>query len=488
MSTKPGFFSLSALWQNNLFLFLLIVLAHIGFKVLYLNNSGFWYGEAFYLFHSEQDWGLIKHTAEWNRNAPLYYYFLSIWRNIFGISEITIRISSVIFSSMAAGLLYVLINKHFNRLAAVTALVFFTFSNDIYFYSQETSPHSLVLFLAVASFYLFFNLIDKSNIVTCILLGICNFLMMYAQYVTIIIPVFQMALVLVFFNKQIFKWMGISFLISLLLAVWRITPKTLYWILYPENAGSLTMPTSDNLKAIFYNMFVGEILSWIFLGLSAVTIFYLLFSKRLMYEEKKQNMKFVAVLLGGLGSIFGCYYLYFLMPEFSKDFFLFASPFLFAVPGILVSKLGNEIKYAIAGATIFFSLCLFTKMNLNVKKTMDYRNAVMVVKKLQKPGTLIMVETRDIGFLFAYYYNLNAFKDFKEMESKLKEQGVYLVSTAEDAKAIDLNNYKRVVLTQTFETLNKSNLELVEYLYSQYKFNVSTRRYNEVGLTLFARK
>lgn len=75
--------------------------------------------------------------------------------------------------------------------------------------------------------------------------------------------------------------------------------------------------------------------------------------------------------------------------------------------------------------------------------------------------------------------------DFKGMESKLNEKGIYLVSTAEDVKAIDLSKYKRVVLTQTFETLNKNDYEMVAYIFTKYRFDVYTKRYSEVVLSLF---
>ena len=215
---------------------------------------------------------------------------------------------------------------------------------------------------------------------------------------------------------------------------------------------------------------------------------YLLITKQFVFNENPEKIKFSAIVLFGIGGMFICYFLFFLFPEFSKNYFFFTSPFLYILIGVLISKLGSEIKYAIAGATIFFGLCSFAKMNLNVKKPMDYKNAIMVVKKLQKPGTAILAETKDVGFLFAYYFDKNSFKDFTEMESKLKEKNVYLVTTQEDIRAIDLNKYNRVVLTQTFQDLNPDNKKLIDHLSSLYKFNAITKRYGDPTIILFARK
>ncbi len=487
MSIETQSFKFSGFLRSNLIVFFLIFLTHIAFKIPYLTNYGFWYNETFNLFYSEQDWGLIKHTSEWNRNAPLYYYFLSVWRNLFGITEFAIRFSSVFFSALTAGILYLIVSKHFNKIAALIALLLFSSSNDIYSYSQETSCQSIVLFLVMASFYFFFNLLSKKTNASLILLGACNFLLIYAQYATGIIPVFQMLIVLIFFNKQIFKPIGISFLITTLLVFWRFTPKTFHWILYPEKGLRLSEPSFNDVKYMFYDFFNGEMLFWIFAVISLLTLGYLIYSKKLKLKEKTEKIKFASILFCGVGGMFACSALFFLMPEFSKGYVLFTTPFLYVLVGLLVSKLGNEIKYAMVGLTIFFSVCSFAKMNINVNRPMDYRNAVMAVKKLRNPETITLVETRDVGHLFAYYFDKKAFSDFKGMESKLNEKGIYLVSTADDVKAIDLSKYKRVILTQTYETVNVNDKELVEYIFSKYKFNTSSKRYRDVVLSLFSK-
>src|SRR5438132_4046761 len=136
---------------RNTLLFVLIVLVHVAYKMMYLDYSGFWYGETFNLFFSQQDWGLIKHISEWDVNPPLYYYFLWIWRNLFGEGEFAIRFSSVLFSSLSAGMIYIFAAKYFNRVTALVALLLFTSSNEVFFYSHEARCYSIVLFFCLCS-------------------------------------------------------------------------------------------------------------------------------------------------------------------------------------------------------------------------------------------------------------------------------------------------------------------------------------------------
>ena len=195
-----------------------------------------------------------------------------------------------------------------------------------------------------------------------------------------------------------------------------------------------------------------------------------------------------SILFGGIGTVFDCCGLYFLMPEFSKGFILFAAPFLFVTVGVLVSKVAKEIRYAIVGATILFSLGSYTRMYLNSPRPMNYKSAVKMVKKLRNSKTVTLVETHDVGILFAYYFDKDIFSDYKNYESKLNEKGIYLVSTAEDVEAIDLSKYDRVILTQTFQELNVNDKKLIKYIFSKYKFNTSTKQYADVIVSLFGRE
>lgn len=475
---------------SNLMIFLLIVAAHICFKIPYLNNSGFWYDEVMQLVYSLQDWGLIKHTAEWNRNAPLYYYFLYIWRNLFSDDEAVIRMSSVIFSSLTAGLLFLMIKRHFGKLAAVITLILFTFSNEVYFYSQEASVHSLIGFLTVSSFYFFLDLIDRKNIFSLVLLGACNFLLVYGQYITVLIPVLQFISVLIIFRKEIFKRVGLAFLVTILLAVWRFTYKNIHFILFPDKNSAPKAPDFEYLKYVTFTIFNGQMFFWIFAGLVLLCILYLLFTRDLIYSEKSKSIKLFAISIVAVAGIPLCYVFYFIMSDFATDQFVFLIPILFSFIGILVSRQGNEIRYAVSGATILISLCFFLKMKINVKKPIDYRSAMPTIKRIKDriEGIPVLVETRDIGFLFAYYYDRDIFRDYKGMEEKLREQNIFLVSTKDDLEAMGIERFDKVLLVQTYDNINPGDKELVRRIGYQSAVYVNYWDYAQVHITIHSCK
>jgi uncharacterized membrane protein len=471
-------------WRNTL-IFLLIVAAHMLFKLIALDASGFWYDETFGLYYSEQDWGLIKHTSEWDVNPPLYYYFLYIWRNLFGIREYAIRFSSVLFSSLSAGVLYFLVRKHFNQTAAVLSLIFFTASYEVYYYAHEARCYSIILFLVLSSTWCFFNLIERKGAADIILLGICNFFLVYAHYVAAIVPAIQFFLLLVFFEKDFFKRAGLSFLLTFALVFWRFTKKQVILIFHHEKSFWLTKPNSGDLKHVFYDFFNGTFFFWISVAVAAIALGLIIIYNRKIFSDRAFRIKSIYLLLCGVCTIFLFYVLSQFMPMFLKRYLLFTTPFLYMLIAVLVSLTGNQIRFALAGALCLVSALSFIHFDYRTPKPMNYREAAQTVKYLKTNETLVLAETRDIKALFAYYFDQPAFSDFRKMDSLLNTKNVYFVTKPEDIAYVDLKKYKQVILTQTFERFNEDNTRLLNYISSQFKFKASNSSFADVRINLF---
>ncbi|PIR80868.1 hypothetical protein COU24_01605, partial [Candidatus Kuenenbacteria bacterium CG10_big_fil_rev_8_21_14_0_10_39_14] len=91
---------------------MLIILLALAFKILaVLNEQSFWFDEAVSLSiakHNITDsWQYLK----WENNPPLHYWLLHCWIGIFGETEISVRLSSVLFSILGIIALYFLGKK-----------------------------------------------------------------------------------------------------------------------------------------------------------------------------------------------------------------------------------------------------------------------------------------------------------------------------------------------------------------------------------------
>jgi hypothetical protein len=467
--------------------FIFIFLFHIIFKSLYLDYNGFWYDETFGLWYSQQDWGLIKHTSEWDLNPPLYYYFLWIWRNLFGISEFSIRFSSVLFSALAAGMIFIFSAKFFNRTTAFLATLIFSASTNILFFAHEARCYSIVLFLALCSSWLFLNLLQKKNIASLILLGITNFLLIYTHYLTGFILFFQIIIALYIFQKEFIKQIAFAFGITLILCFLRFTPKTISLILHHQKNFWLNKAELYDLKTAFFDFFNGKNIFIIYILVTGITIGYLLFSKSFQKKERTQNIKILYVLCCGIFTFLLCFLIGRFTPLFLMRYLLYTSPFMYIAISYFISLCNVKLKYTGFALVSIVSVYSFCKMEFRTPKSMNYRDAMPVIKKLQSPTTVILAETKDMAPLFSYYYDKAIFTDYYNMVSRLNDNNIFFVSSAEDVKMLDLKKYNKIILTQSFDMVNPENAALLDYLNKQYKLKATVKYYNEVNILAFTR-
>ncbi len=80
-------------------------------------------------------------------HPPLYYLFMKFWTNIFGYSEISLRMPSVLFSLAVGWVVYLL--------AGVWGAVFFLFNPLIVYYSHEARMYMMATMFLTLSLYYF---------------------------------------------------------------------------------------------------------------------------------------------------------------------------------------------------------------------------------------------------------------------------------------------------------------------------------------------
>jgi mannosyltransferase len=322
------FYNNTQKFTNRLWIYFAIVfIVNFIFKISYLGYASFWYDEIISVQSASLDFGHIKHVSEWDKNPPFYYYCLSVWIKLFNDSEYTVRLLSVIFSSLAAGTLFIIANKYFNKITAIIVSLLFLSSNVLFYYSHEARAYSLVLFLALLSTCVYFNLKEKPTLKNVLLLGVINFLLIYTHYIAGLIIVFQTALMLLYFDRKQKKYFLISLLIILLLTALRFTKKQFSLIIdFNSSTSTFWLKKSDfnYLKEVISTFLFNEYLSILFLGIIAI-VFTFLILKRL--KTAQFNIKYSFCV--GLGSILFLFYLGKITPIFLDRYLIFTLPFLY---------------------------------------------------------------------------------------------------------------------------------------------------------------
>lgn len=106
--------------------------------------------------HSFRD--IIRQFSPFDFHPPLYYLFLKLWSNIFGYSEISLRLPSVIFSLLTGYLLYLIGKNLYNKTTGLWASIFFLFNPLVIYYSQEARMYLMNVFFIIFSIYFFFKI------------------------------------------------------------------------------------------------------------------------------------------------------------------------------------------------------------------------------------------------------------------------------------------------------------------------------------------
>lgn len=185
--------------MKNTKFFFIILLAFL-FRLIALNQS-LWLDEAISAKVASKIplSAIISRFSIHDFHPPLYYFFLRIWSLIFGISEISLRMPSVIFSLLTGYVVYKIVISISGKRNALWAALFFLLNPLIVYYSQEARMYMMAtFFLSVATFYLLKLLKSKRQKSADILLfNIATVLSVFTFYGSVfMIAAFGLALIL----------------------------------------------------------------------------------------------------------------------------------------------------------------------------------------------------------------------------------------------------------------------------------------------------
>lgn len=146
-------------------------------------------------------------------NSPFYYFLLHNWLNAFGISDLSARSMSVLFSVLTVLLLFIFV-KHFfkSRSLALTTAALAAIEPFFIAYSQQARNYSLTFFLTLLASYFFLRALEadeKKNpsLKWYAAYGITAFLGLYSHFLVASVLLAHGVYVL-FFVRQLKSWIA----------------------------------------------------------------------------------------------------------------------------------------------------------------------------------------------------------------------------------------------------------------------------------------
>lgn len=164
-----------------------ILIAALALRIISLNQS-LWLDEATTALAAKMSLrDLFGKFLPGDFHPPLHYFLMKYWVGVFGSSEISLRVPSVIFGVGLVYVTYLIGRKVFNKKTALTASALLATSGLSIYYSQEARMYGMAAFLVALAFYLYLEKKWLWFSIVLVTIGMTDYLSLF------ILPVFLLA-------------------------------------------------------------------------------------------------------------------------------------------------------------------------------------------------------------------------------------------------------------------------------------------------------
>jgi hypothetical protein len=234
---------------------IVIINALIGIYSLGLSPIGI--DEPFTIFHAQKDVGAIITSLMGDNNPPLFEIVLHFWIEIFGLSPMSVRFPSLLFSLTTIFISFHIVRKIATSQIAFLTILFLTVSNYFIYFTHEARTYSLFLMLAMLSIYLIIRITEMKGqrLGHWIAWWMVCTLMIYAHYFGLFVLVGQSAFFV--FIQRIDKAILKKFALlagAILLAYSPYLPEVFSRFMISSETGTWVKPTENlgNLHDMIY--------------------------------------------------------------------------------------------------------------------------------------------------------------------------------------------------------------------------------------------
>lgn len=432
-----------------LFIFFLNLIS----KLLFINSRDIAMDEPFSIFHAQKSFGEIINyfnTASEN-NPPLYFIALHYWINIFGDSAFSVRFLSVLFSCFTAVVIFKTGEKFFNSFTGITASLVFTFSTLHVYYSHEARTYALFSLLTALSLFFYLNITGNPNGKrNYLFLFLTNLILIYSHYFGFFV-LFAQLLCLIFVPNKKNIWKGLLIVFGMLALCY--LPHLFVMaerFIAAKSSGTWVAPPAiteyyGNLNRFLNNKYCMAAL----LGIFSIAFVLLAKNKRIFsfLLEFRSNTNLKIIFLWFFVPYTLMFLLSFRIPMFIDRYILYTSiPFYLFISALiffLIEK--NSYKYILSGV---FILSLIFTVQLNPDNNRRLKEAAWLVKSFKKENTIVLIAPEYADLSFAYHYNINKFRDYKNFRKLLTDEKIFPVNSADMVKNILLNHRSDCILFQ----------------------------------------
>ena len=428
----------------------LLPLANVIVKGCFIGQSSIQGDEPFSVYHAQMDVSSIVRLLSQGNNPPLYEILLHYWIQLFGISAISVRLPSLIFSTITVWLLFKIGNKFFNRRVALISCIIFIFSNFQISLTHEARVYQLLGLLTAYSMFVFMEILNAPQKSTqqpskhthqkelfwkFFVLSIINTLVIYSHYFGFFVLIVQWLFLLI--HRDLFKSMGRRFLLSTGFVALLYSPNILVvfqrfsesssgtWISHPSGIGD-----AYNMIRTFSN---APIIAVVMI-LSFIVYFIKYFGNRGIQHPNvsKQFVTFWFIFV-----FLFMFVISFWIPIFYSRYLMVCAIGYVVFSAVVLDSIFEFAQRKSLPVIMVFILFTAT-VNLKDSNKVNVAEIIRLIKKNQTTNSVVYFSPDWFDINFILYYNQKTFENYntkdikKNMHEYMKNMNVFPIKTHSD--------------------------------------------------------
>jgi mannosyltransferase len=471
---------------NNVLVLTGLILLNLILKIVFLNVLPLGGDEPFTVFFSQASISEMFEMLKIENNPPFHFILMKFWSQIFGISTTAARIPSLLFSLGTVALIYKIGARYFSVLTGITASFLFSFSSLHFLFSHEARVYSAFGFFTVASMYFFLKILyqedSRKDVVMLVLL---NTGLLYAHFFGFFVLFIQLLFLILFEwrNKKLcirflvlFGIVGALYLPYFPILIDRFLFSSAQgWVEPPKNAGALYF-----MLWKFCNAPLSTIL--LLLVLVAAGIVYLAQQKDQLVSKASK-----LILLWALVPFLLMFALSFKVPMFLDRYVSFCSFGFYLAAAAGISFLFSASVYRIVASgvlTLGFIVTFRPNLEHQLRKA-DQCVARVIQLKQERPGTLVVISPYWAFRTFAYYYNLDYFKNYTQTVLFLNRENVYPIYNVGEVPKELLEKSSDIIFIDNWAGVADPGQSMDQYLSS--KGNLKKEEFGDMTLKVWTK-
>ena len=451
---------------------LFVFLINFGIKIIFIDSRDIALDEPFTLYYSQQDFSAIINMLFGENNPPFHFFFMHVWIKLFGLSAFSVRLPSLIFSSLTAVYIFKIGKDFFDKRIGLFASLIFTFSTMHIYFSHEARVYPLFVLLSAYSLYRYLCILNNSkSFLNYALLFIANLILIYSHFFGFFVLLIEF-ICLFFINKKegdlksfliFFILLAICYIPNLFLFFHRLSVST-------QNGTWVSAPAITeyygNLNRFINNKYNSLVLIIITLFLVVLKIKQHQIS--IFINSLKSNKNYLVIFLWFLLPYTIMFLVSFKTPMFIDRYILYTSiPFYFLI-AIFLDLLSKNRIYFIVSSIVFLTSMAIT-LQLNPDNNRRLKEVITMVNKLKSNNTKTIIAPDYAYMGFAYHYQISCFKDAPNTVIDLNKDRIFPLSTPEQVKSILTDSKEDCLYVQAGTEFCDPNNKILEEISIKYK-------------------